>query len=134
MLTYHYISLVITHPFLIKQTTTFAYISCLEVYIEIENGVATSDTLRWISQGPLSFVVKHSGYDINGFHFVTRDRDSTRVIQNSDVTLVAEAMHVASGKDKNPITCDMAFYGVIDEIWVVDYHLLKIPLLKIVVI
>ena len=96
----------------------------------IENGVAISDTLRWISQGPLPFFVKHSGYDINGFHFVTRDRDSTCVTQNSRVTLVAKAMHVASAKDKVLITCDMTFYGVIDQISVVDYHLLKIPPLK----
>ena len=46
------------------------------------------------------------------------------------MTLIAEAMHVASEKDKNLITCDMTFYGVIDEIWVVDYYLLKIPLLQ----
>lgn len=43
---------------------------------------------------------------------------------------LAEAMHVASVKDKNPITCNMTFYKVIDEIWVVDYCLLKIHVLK----
>lgn len=39
-------------------------------------------------------------------------------------------MHVASAKDKNPTTCDVAFYGVIDEIWVIDYRLLKVRMLK----
>ncbi|XP_038698507.1 uncharacterized protein LOC119996072 [Tripterygium wilfordii] len=89
-----------------------------------------SDTLRWILQDPLPFVDKQPSYDINGFHFVTHDLESNRVTQNSGVTLVAKAMHVATSKDKNPITCDTTFYGVIDEIWVVDYHLLKIPVLK----
>ena len=26
--------------------------------------------------------------------------------------------------------CDMTYYGVIDEIWVLDYHLLTVPVLK----
>ena len=72
--------------------------------------------MRWISQGPFPFVVKHTGYDINGFHFLTRDRDSTNVTQNSGVTLITEAMHAASVKNKNPITCEMTFYRVINEI------------------
>lgn len=90
------------------------------MYFEIENSVSISDTVRWISQGPLPSVVKHRGYDINGFHFVTQDRDSTHVTQNNGVTLVAEAMHVASVKDENHITCNMTFYEVIDEIRAVD--------------
>ena len=96
----------------------------------INTGDIVSDTLRWLSQGPRPFVYKHSGYDINGFHFLTRERDSNRVTQNSGVTLVAEAMQVATAKDKNPITSDMMFYGVIEEIWDLDYHVFRIPVMK----
>lgn len=53
-----------------------------KVHIEIENGVVISDALHWMSQGPLPFVVKHTEDDTNGFHFVTRDPNSTRVNQN----------------------------------------------------
>ena len=84
----------------------------------IEKGNHVSDTLRWLSHGPLPFVTKHNGYDVNGFHFVTQDRDSNRVTQNSGVSV---------GDSK---ICDMTYYAVIDEIWVLDYHLLKVLVLK----
>lgn len=75
--------------------------------------------MRWILQGPFPFVVKHIGYHMNGLHFVTCNRDSTHITQDSKVTLVAEATHVDNTKDKNLITCDVTFYGVLDEIWIV---------------
>jgi hypothetical protein len=37
-------------------------------------------------------------------------------------------MQVSSAKDKNPVNCDMTFYGVIEEIWELDYHDFKAPL------
>ncbi|KAL8539307.1 hypothetical protein ACS0TY_001075 [Phlomoides rotata] len=37
-------------------------------------------------------------------------------------------MQVASVKDKNHIVSDMTFYGVIDEIWELDYF--RIPIFK----
>ncbi|KAH7844298.1 hypothetical protein Vadar_026592 [Vaccinium darrowii] len=39
-------------------------------------------------------------------------------------------MQVAGCKDKNPVYAEMNFYGVITEIWQLDYHLLKIPVFK----
>ncbi|ESR65013.1 hypothetical protein CICLE_v10010554mg [Citrus x clementina] len=42
-----------------------------------------SYTLRYLAHRPLPFVIKHNGYDINGFYIVTRDQDSSRVTQNS---------------------------------------------------
>ncbi|XP_058192212.1 uncharacterized protein LOC131309621 [Rhododendron vialii] len=39
-------------------------------------------------------------------------------------------MQVASYKDKNPVYVEMSFYGVITEIWHLDYNLLKIPVFK----
>ena len=70
----------------------------------VEKGDHVLDTLRWLSHGPLPFVTKHNGYDINGFHFVTRDRESNRVTQNSGV-----------GVDDSEI-CDMTYLGAIDKI------------------
>ncbi|PRQ23733.1 hypothetical protein RchiOBHm_Chr6g0264621 [Rosa chinensis] len=37
-------------------------------------------------------------------------------------------MQVSSAKDKNPVESDMTFYGIIEEIWEVDYHEFKAPL------
>lgn len=41
---------------------------------------------------------------------------------------MAKTMQVSSAKDKNPIYTDMTFYGVIEEIWELDYHDFKAPL------
>ena len=70
------------------------------------------------------------GYRINGYTFYTKEQDGKSVQQNSGITLVAEAMHVSSAKDKNPIYARMHYYGVIKEIWDLDYTSFKIPVLE----
>ncbi|KAK9212492.1 hypothetical protein WN943_001874 [Citrus x changshan-huyou] len=101
-----------------------------KVYEMIDDDEDVSNILRWLSQGPRPFVVKHPGYDINGYRFHTRERDEQRVHQNSGVSLIAATLQVASAKDKNPILGDMSYYGVINEIWDLDYHMFRIPLFK----
>ncbi|KAL0539583.1 hypothetical protein IC582_023799 [Cucumis melo] len=39
-------------------------------------------------------------------------------------------MQVSSSKDKNSVMSDMTFYGVIQEIWEIDYHQLSFILFK----
>ncbi|KAI5334580.1 hypothetical protein L3X38_024713 [Prunus dulcis] len=39
-------------------------------------------------------------------------------------------MQVASAKDKNPIVSNMGFYGVIQEIWDLDYQKFRISVLR----
>ncbi|XP_074369151.1 uncharacterized protein LOC141710442 [Apium graveolens] len=56
------------------------------------------------------------------------DRDDARVVQNSRVSMVAKAVQVSSAKDLNPIESDMTFYGIILEVWELDYHEFKAPL------
>lgn len=73
-------------------------------------------------------MIKHSGYIVNGIHFTTKDRDDARTTQNSGVSLVAQTMQVSSAKDKNLICSDMVFYGVIKEIWELDYVGVRIPM------
>lgn len=41
----------------------------------IENGHDISQKLYWLSQGPHPYIFQHPGYDINSFHFFTRDQD-----------------------------------------------------------
>ncbi|XP_058202686.1 uncharacterized protein LOC131317134 [Rhododendron vialii] len=89
-----------------------------------------SNTLKWIAQGPRFDVIKYSGYIINGYRFHTKDRDNSRVTQNSGVSLVARAMQVTNNKDKNPVFGELNFYGVITEIWQLDYHTFNIPVFK----
>ena len=109
---------------------SFITIIIMQVYEIIDDDEHVSDTLRWLSQGPRPFVVKHPRYDINGYRFHTRERDEQRVHQNSGVSLIVATLQVASAKDKNSILGDMSYYGVINEIWDLDYHMFRIPLFK----
>ncbi|KAL6226165.1 hypothetical protein ACLB2K_000129 [Fragaria x ananassa] len=89
-----------------------------------------SEALRWMAGGSRDLVPTYSGYHVIGVDFSTKDQDNKRTVQNSGVHLVADAMQVASAKDNNPKTRDMDFYGVIREIWEVDYYKFRVPLFK----
>lgn len=89
-----------------------------------------SDTLRWLADKPNKDVLKYHAYKINGVQFYTKARDNVRSVQNSGVRLFAKTMQVASAKDKNPFVSSMWFYGVIQEIWVLDYTKFRIPVFK----
>ncbi len=39
-------------------------------------------------------------------------------------------MQVASARDQNPIVGDLSFYGVIEEIWLLDYTAFKVLVFK----
>ena len=69
-------------------------------------------------------------YIINGFRFHTKDHENGLYYQNCGVSLVAKMMLVTSAKDKSPIVADMIFYGVVREIWQLDYNNVKVPVFK----
>ncbi|XP_073031237.1 uncharacterized protein [Primulina eburnea] len=102
-----------------------------EVDAEIDrcNGGTTS-TLTWLAHGPRGQVIKYSSYVINDNLYQTKARYDERNCQNSGVSLVASTMLVCSAKDKNPLMTDVTFYGVIEEIWELDYHKFQVPLFK----
>ena len=76
---------------------------------------------------PGRLVFCHSGYRINGRTFYTKDQDERSTMQNSGVSLVAQAMHISSAKDNNPIYADLSYYGVIERIWELDYSWFRVP-------
>jgi len=39
-------------------------------------------------------------------------------------------MHFASSKDNNPVMATISYYGVIEEIWEVDYVKFRVPIFK----
>ena len=85
--------------------------------------------MKWISYGPRHQVIQYNAYDINGCRYRTKSCDG-RINQNSGVSIEATGMHVASAKDNNPVIAKSCYYGVIQEIWLLDYHLLRIPIFK----
>jgi hypothetical protein len=74
--------------------------------------------LALLARGPSSTIVKFQAYDINGYTFYTRDQDRKTTHKNSGVRIDA----MDSNNNMN------SYYGVIEEIWELEYGPLNIPL------
>ncbi|GJY99965.1 putative transposase-associated domain-containing protein [Tanacetum coccineum] len=100
-----------------------------KIHVERELAISkesVSETVRWISYGPRATVVKYDAYNINGYTFRTKCHDG-KVYQNSGVSVEAIDLHIS----KEVATTRQAFYyGVLQEIWVLDYRFRQIPLFK----
>ena len=70
----------------------------------------------------------YSAYTINGYTFYTKEQDDKSTMQNSGVTVVAEAMHISSMNDLNPKYANLSYFGVIEHIWVFDYEKFQISI------
>ncbi|XP_020964472.1 uncharacterized protein LOC110265673 [Arachis ipaensis] len=79
------------------------------------------DWIKELSRGPNKIAKRYSGYFINGYRFLTRQREARRKTQNSGVTLVALTTSFASAKDLNPIRAKVSYYGRINNIIELDY-------------
>ena len=88
------------------------------------------DTIWSLTTKLRSSVVTYPSYQINGSSFTTRDRDSNRETQNCGVMVVANTLQISSSKDKHPHSGSMKFYGVIDEIWQLDFLMFKKTVFK----
>ncbi|KAI5337916.1 hypothetical protein L3X38_017187 [Prunus dulcis] len=114
-----------------KHNSTFIQWLRFKVQSELEednNGV--SENLRWLAAGPNMAVPLYRSYLIKGIKFNIKAQDDVRTTQNSGVYLLAQTIQVASAKDKNPILSNMCFYGVIQEIWDLDYQKFTIPVFR----
>ena len=80
------------------------------------------NTLRWLAFGPREMVLSWEGYDVNGYTFYTerQDKKSTS-IQNSGVTLEASSTEYSSANDNSPMDATQSYYGIIEDIWELDY-------------
>jgi hypothetical protein len=74
--------------------------------------------LALLARGPSSTIVKFQGYDINGYTFYTSAQDRKSTNQNSGVRIDA----IDDNGRKN------SYYGIIEEIWELEYGPLNIPL------
>jgi len=80
-----------------------------------------SETLLRPVRGPNTDVITYGGYYINNYCFYSKMEDDKSRVQNSRVKLQVEVVHFAISKDKNPITTSMNYFGIVQEIWEVDY-------------
>ncbi|GJZ56795.1 hypothetical protein Tco_0612289 [Tanacetum coccineum] len=70
---------------------------------------------------------EYDAYNINGYTFRTKCHDG-KVYHNSRVSVEAIELHIS----KEVVTTRQAFYyGVLQEIWVLDYRFRKIPLFRV---
>jgi hypothetical protein len=74
--------------------------------------------LALLARGPSSIIVKFQPYDINGYTFYIRDHDRKTIHQNSGFRI--DAMDNNNNK--------YSYYGVIEEIWELEYGPLNILL------
>ena len=97
---------------------------------KIANDDNASDTIKWLFYEPKCNIITWSGYDINKTSFYTKSKDDRSTTQNSGVMIVAESMHFSSAKDKNPVMASTPYFGVIEEIWEVNYFVFKVHVFK----
>jgi hypothetical protein len=88
------------------------------------------DTLKWLAHDPRKYVTKYEGDLINGCIFLIKSIENLRATQNSGVSIDAQTLMRSSAKDKNPISQTTTYYGVIQEIIILDYYCVKYPLFK----
>ncbi|XP_058784274.1 uncharacterized protein LOC131659049 [Vicia villosa] len=88
---------------------------------------SASKTIKWLSYEPKCNIITWSEYDINKTSFYRKSKDDRSTTQNSGVMILAESMHFSSAKDKNPVMASTPYFGVIEEIWEVDYVVFKVP-------
>lgn len=103
--------------------------ACNKFQVDRELAVSresVSEAIRWISHWPNKDIMKYDVYSINGYTFRTKCREG-KVHQNSGVSVEANEMHI-SKEVKTYIKT--TYYGVLQEIWVLDYYFRKIPLFK----
>lgn len=75
-------------------------------------------------------MVTYCGYVVNGYYYYTKHQDDIRRVQKSGVSITVTTIRVASAKYKSPVMSDMTFYGIVQEIWELDYHALFFILFK----
>ncbi|XP_056697847.1 uncharacterized protein [Spinacia oleracea] len=86
-----------------------------------------TDVINMLAFGPNANVISYEGYDINGYCFYTERKDNTSTMQNSGVSLEASGLHFASAKDNRPQHAKMSYYGVIEDIFELDFSEFRVP-------
>ncbi|XP_074277406.1 uncharacterized protein LOC141601045 [Silene latifolia] len=102
-----------------------------EVDIELEKDrEKVSEEVRWLAHGPGLKVLSYQGYAINGYSFYTKAQADRSTMQNSGIALMAMSMSIDSAKDNTPAYDAQPYFGVINEIWELDYAQFRIPIFR----
>ena len=83
-------------------------------------GDATSRLAR-LATGPLFVAQEYKKYRLNGYIFGAKVYEESTNVQNSGISYKALTFFRASAKDKNLVEAEMTYYGVIQNIFELDY-------------
>ncbi len=86
-----------------------------------------SETLKWIVNGPHPSIASYDTYRINGYLFRTKEREG-KVNQNSGVMVRSKEVVIKQNSKVSYI--ERLCYGVLKDVWVLDYHAHKFALFK----
>ncbi|KAC9748329.1 hypothetical protein E3N88_45306 [Mikania micrantha] len=80
-------------------------------------------TVKRLGQGPYFKVRSYQGYYINGYTFYTKDQDEKSTMQNSRVIIIVSTTEFDTMDHSKMLRiAKESYYGVIQEIWELNYH------------
>ncbi|TYK17902.1 uncharacterized protein E5676_scaffold306G001840 [Cucumis melo var. makuwa] len=101
----------------------------LKSKIELDSSVeGYSELLKWLANGPRKNAMSYTGYIINGKRFHTKSVEKST--QNNGVAVDATTLCRSSAKDKSQVMDVVAYYGVLQEIILLDYYVYQLPIFK----
>lgn len=86
--------------------------------------------MRKLSHWPKQNVLTWKGYDINKYSFYMKSHDDKSKMQNGGISLDTNFEHFCSAFDNIPILTSMPYFGVIENIWELDYSLFIVLVFK----
>ncbi|XP_074374341.1 uncharacterized protein LOC141714739 [Apium graveolens] len=89
-----------------------------------------SNTLKWLAYGLDMLVRSYKGYDISGYTFYIHCQDNKSTVQNSGVSVEASSTEFIRGSSSESRDLKNSYYGVIEEIWELDYKDFKVALFR----
>jgi len=61
-------------------------------------------------------VVSDRGYPTNNYCFYSKAHNDRCIIQNDEIILITQAMHISSTKNNKSVFANMSYYEVIENI------------------
>ncbi|KAL8148879.1 hypothetical protein AgCh_006037 [Apium graveolens] len=95
-----------------------------------ESHTTVSSMLKWLGYGPDMPVRSYQGFDVNGYTFYTQCQDNKSTVQNSGVSVEASSTEFDRGNSITSRDIKKSYYGVIEEIWELDYKDFKVALFR----
>ena len=101
------------------------FLTCYCILLQLLEAGLTNSMIWRLANGPKYDVQSYKKYRANGFEFSTKEYDNHRVTQNSGVFMRAITKFRSSWKDTNYMEAETIYYGVILDIFELDYTSFK---------